>query len=449
MTTVLIVILLAAFGIRLYESLTPDEYVSQDEAAYTSLAETIYLHGSYGGPPAKTSSPERWTPGAPVLFAAAFAARGEISPTAARISQALVGTLLVFVVYLLATNLSRRRSAGLIAAALIAVYPPIVKITGDLLSEPLGALLLATGMLFFLLATDYGRSSNLMKANLWYSLSGLALGLAVLTRADYLLLPLVLFPFAIASVSSTSRTARRPWLSRLLPAFALLLAFSLTLAPWSIRNSILEDRFVPVTTGGATPLFIGTYLPGDGGRAGVKEELRDEAERIHPSIKGEPTFRIPAQFIMDSVARRHPDLSRDRAISLEARKNIRRYALNHPIDFTAMMFKKIPRMWDRPYDGGRYPASSGPRLLHIGYLVFGVIGAFLLLARGARRFSALVVTTVIVYGTALHLLVVAFPRYNLPLMPLVIALGAAGVVPALDKMYKNLQVKHSSTLGQP
>ncbi len=444
MTAVLVVILVTAFGLRLYETLTPDDYVSQDEAAYTSLAETIYLHGSFGGPPAKTSAPERWTPGAPLLFAASFAVRGGVAPTAARISQALVGTLLVFIVYMLATNLSRRRSAGLVAAALIAVYPPIVKITGDLLSEPLGALLLATGTLFFVLAADYGRGGGLMKANLWFALSGLTLGLAVLTRADYLLLPIVLFPFAVASVWSASGVVQRPWLSRLLPALALLLAFTLTLAPWSIRNSMLEDRFVPVTTGGATPLFIGTYLPGDGGRAGVKEKLRDEAERIHPSIKGEQTFRIPAQFIMDAVARRHPDLSRDRAISLEARKNIRRYALGDPIDFTAMMARKVPRMWDRPYDGGRYPASTGPRLLHIGYLLIGVIGAFLLLARGTRRFSALVLITVIAYGTAMHLLVVAFPRYNLPLMPLVIALGAAGVVPAL---IEKLQMKRSDTLG--
>ena len=440
--------MVAAFGIRLYESLTPDEYVSKDEAAYTSLAKTIYLHGSYGGPPAKTSSPERWTPGAPLLFAASFAVRGNISPTSARISQALVGTMIVFVVYLLATRLSRRRSAGLVAAALIAVYPPIVKITGDLLSEPLGALLLTTGMLLFVLAADYGRGGNLVKANLWYALSGLALGLAVLTRADFLLLPFVLAPFAVASVWRTVSVSPRRWIFRLLPAFTLVLAFSLTLAPWSIRNSLLEDRFVPVTTGGATPLFIGTYLPGDGGRAGVKEKLRDEAERIHPSIRNEPTFRIPAQFIMDAVARRHPDLSRDRAISLEARKNIRRYAFGDPINFAAMMLRKVPRMWDRPYDGGRYPASAWPRYLHIGYLVFGIIGSLFLLVSGTRRFCAMVVVTTIAYGTFLHLVVVAFPRYNLPLMPLVIALGAAGVVPALGPMLEKLRMKRSGTLGQ-
>lgn len=427
----LAVILSVAFGLRLYEALTPDNYVSQDEAAYTSLATTIYLHGSYGGPPAKTSTPERWAPGAPLFFAATFTIRGDLSPTAARIGQAIVGTLLVLVVYLLAFKLSRRRSAGLVAAALVAVYPPIVKVTGDLLSEPLGAFFLALATLFFVTALDSGSSGSMKKANLWFALSGVTLGLTVLTRTDYLFLPFVLLPFAVASVWVTAGSTKRRWFSRVSPVFVLLLAFSLALAPWAIRNSIHEGRFVPVSTGGATPLFIGTYLPGDGGRAGAKESLRDEAERIHPSVRNEPTFRVPAQFIMDAVARRHPELSRDRAISLEARKNIRRYAFGDPIGFTAMMLRKVPRMWGRPYDGGRYPASTAPRLLHLGYVLFGIIGAFLLIARRSRRLAALAVVGVIAYGTALHLLVVAYPRYNLPLMPPIIALGAAGVVPAL------------------
>ena len=41
-------------------------------------------------------------------------------------------------------------------------------------------------------------------------------------------------------------------------------AFALVLVPWTMRNYVVLDRFVPVTTGGGKALFVATYLPGDG-----------------------------------------------------------------------------------------------------------------------------------------------------------------------------------------
>ncbi|MBW3534719.1 MAG: hypothetical protein KY453_05800, partial [Gemmatimonadetes bacterium] len=52
-----------------------------------------------------------------------------------------------------------------------------------------------------------------------------------------------------------------------------LVAFALVLAPWTIRNAIVLDRFVPVSTGGGKALFIGTYMPGDGDHFRTKRQL--------------------------------------------------------------------------------------------------------------------------------------------------------------------------------
>lgn len=426
----LAIVLVAAFGLRLYEALTPDPYISQDEGSYRTLAANLYLHGAYDyrNPPGKFTHPDRWPPGTPLFFAGAYALVGGVSPTAARIAQALVGTLLVLVVYLLATRLARGRSAGLLAAALTALYPPLVKTAGDLLSEPLGTLLLTSSIAVLAKALDELASSATRRSATMFAASGLLLALTVLTRTDYLLIPLFLLPIVLVAAWRSGSARGGSLAKRALPAAALALTFSIALTPWSVRNSVREHRFVPVTTGGATPLFIGTYLPGDGTRSGVKEALREDAARIHPGIKNEPTFRIPAVFIMDAVARRHPELNRDRAISLEAKLNLRRYALGRPLDFAAMMLRKIPKMWTRPFDGGRYPASTLPRLLHLAYVLFGLVGLLILLLRPGRRGAASAILAAIAYGTALHLLVVAFPRYNLPLMPLLIAAGAAGAV---------------------
>ena len=47
-------------------------------------------------------------------------------------------------------------------------------------------------------------------------------------------------------------------------------AFALVLAPWTVRNFIVLDRFVPVTTGGGKALFVATYLPGNGRQLQMK-----------------------------------------------------------------------------------------------------------------------------------------------------------------------------------
>ena len=53
----------------------------------------------------------------------------------------------------------------------------------------------------------------------------------------------------------------------------LVAAFCGVLAPWTVRNCLVLDRFVPVTTGGGKALFVATYLPGDGRQQLVKRAL--------------------------------------------------------------------------------------------------------------------------------------------------------------------------------
>ena len=66
----------------------------------------------------------------------------------------------------------------MIAAALVATYPPLIAVTGDLLSEPLGALWLTAAFVAL--------------ARRRYALAGLLLAAAVLTRANLLVLVPVL-----------------------------------------------------------------------------------------------------------------------------------------------------------------------------------------------------------------------------------------------------------------
>ena len=70
-------------------------------------------------------------------------------------------------------------------------------------------------------------------------------------------------------------TAASDW--RAVPRYraAVLLAAARwsSIAPWTIRNAVALDRFVPISTGGGQVLFAGTYLPSDGDPEKVGAEV--------------------------------------------------------------------------------------------------------------------------------------------------------------------------------
>jgi len=199
----------------------------------------------------------------------------------------------------------------------------------------------------------------------------------------------------------------------------------LTIAPWTIYASQRQGSFVPVTVGSASPLFIGTYLPGDGHTVGMKRALEAEVKRFRPELTDIPAFEIDAGNYMDMVAARHPRLSRDAAIRREARENLREYALGDPLEFAVLMADKVQRMWTRYARGGARPTDPFIRAWHI-VLVAGAFAGMVLGGRRRRSVPILLVLLAALYSTALHTLVVSQARYNLPLMPAVLAAGLAG-----------------------
>jgi Dolichyl-phosphate-mannose-protein mannosyltransferase len=121
---------------------------------------------------------------------------------------------------------------GLAAAAIAAVYLPLIVNDSMLMSESLYGLTIAITIL----------------AALWFleqpgprrgALLGAALGLAALTRAESLLLVLVLVPFLLRRAGGT----------RLRSAAAILVATAVVVAPWCIRNTLVFHRPTAITTG--------------------------------------------------------------------------------------------------------------------------------------------------------------------------------------------------------
>lgn len=151
---------------------------------------------------------------------------GLLTPMTARLAACVLGALAVLLIGLIARRVGGA-TAGVAAALVAAVYPAWVVTDAAGMSEPLYLVLVAAVVLALL---RIGRRGSLRAgAGL-----GLLVGLAALARTEGLLL----LVFVVAPV------LWRQW--RVVAVAAL--AAAVTIAPWTLRNAVTLDRFVPIST---------------------------------------------------------------------------------------------------------------------------------------------------------------------------------------------------------
>jgi hypothetical protein len=208
------------------------------------------------------------------------------------------------------------------------------------------------------------------------------------------------------------------------PALVLAAAFAVPIVPWALHVSGEEGRFVPVSTGAGKALFIGSYLPGDGIHDRVKIKLMERYLGMR-DVTPEQRSRQPMEPLLDRVAERHPDLARDAALNRIGRENLSRYAREQPLALAEMMVNKMRWMWRGSSGAMLSPAAV---VLQVAIVTLGAIG--LLILAWKRRFEALLLAVVILGLTVFSGVVLAAPRRNLALMPLVMALASTTLVSA-------------------
>ena len=145
-----------------------------------------------------------------------------------------------------------------------------------------------------------------------------------------------------------------------LAAALFVAAFALVLAPWTLRNYVVLDRFVPVTTGGGKALFVATYLPGDGRQLRVKRELIRRFEGKQ-DVTDREVADTQMKDLLDKVARKYPDLERDAALAKIGRENFRKYVREDPVGYAGMVVTKMWNVWRR---------GSGPTMRAGGWIAF-------------------------------------------------------------------------------
>jgi 4-amino-4-deoxy-L-arabinose transferase-like glycosyltransferase len=303
---------------------------------------------------------------------------------AVKYAQCLAGALLVAALGLVGRR-AFGENAGLVAAGLAAFYPELVWFASHFWAETVFTTLLWWAM-ERLLAADAGRGVRAALA------SGLLWGLAVLTRETVLyFLPLAAAWLAWRRAGGARRAA------------ALLATAALVIVPWTVRNWIVFEAFVPVSTSGALNLWQGnTRL----GREQVYEEYWAVPGRIG---KYEHARRRAVEAILERQPSWILEKMRDEMPGFWA-------AHGQPIvHLERGAYGVVPR-----------PAALAAVVIvllpYLGVLVLFVAG---LAARPRGRADVLLLGFLAFY-VLLHVAAHGYPRYRLPAMPAVFLVAAQG-----------------------
>jgi 4-amino-4-deoxy-L-arabinose transferase-like glycosyltransferase len=432
-------IALLGLFVRAYAVVNPVANPADDSHAYYALSKALYEEESFGGPEFRDSSD--WSPGAPFLYAAAFYATGGAREGTARIVEALLGVATILVVFALGKRLGdlvgeRRRlgsAVGLFAAFAVAVYPPFIHSTGELMSEPPAMLTLPAAILAFLWASDRQQPNAVLSgmreqvrsaAGPWL-VPGVLFGLTALFRPEYLLVGAAFV--VLAAIRAGRAGGSWDWRPGLAGVAVLLVALVLPILPWTIRNLVVLDRVVPISTGGGKALYVGTYYPADGEYQRVKAILVKHYLHRDLAPDSEALNNIPPTELFDEIAQRYPDLPRDSALGKIGKEHLSEYFDEDPLGYLAMTARKVGRMWSSGV--GEAMSTTAGRIVQI-LLAFAGLAGLLLLALRRRWWELVALATPIVLVSLVGAVTLAAPRRNEVLMTLIFPLAGLALASA-------------------
>jgi hypothetical protein len=315
--------------------------------------------------------------------------------------HAVLGTATVFFTYLIGRSIGGRR-LGLVAAALVAVWPNLVLYTPTFALEP-AFLAASTAALAVAASHDWSAGPPSLRRSAAF---GLVLGISVVIR-PFSLPFLLAFAVAIAATRAGWRTVAR--CTGVAAAVVVLL-----LVPWTVRNAMALDAFVPVSTNLGDTACMARSPDSNGSFAFSAHEWCADPDL--PEVeRNRANLRLAFRFV-----REHP--------VIEARLIGQRFRLMMSHDHSGLEENEAVRDRDRFLGGARRAATTVADAWFAVVMVAAAVG-LVLLAHGWRRFPARAVVVV----SALALVVIPSllwgnPRFHVPLAPLAAVLGATLVV---------------------
>jgi 4-amino-4-deoxy-L-arabinose transferase-like glycosyltransferase len=330
-------------------------------------------------------------PGYPAFLALVYAVCGVGGRRLfyARLAQTPLGAALAPLTWALARQIGFGEQAARWAAVAIAAFPLLVVYPLALVTENLFVPLLMLGLALVLRASEKGQVRD-------HALAGLVLGLAALTRS----VVAGLVPLIAVWLWWTEQEKHVGFRN----GVALILCFLLITVPWAVRNTYLHDRPTWVESALGYDLYLG-YHPQSTGtfQYGISLDLMpllDDGER---HTRGMEAFR--------AFLRTDPG----RVPYLTVRKAGHLWGLDK---------RALTYFYSNNFLG-RLPAwlLGLMLLLACGPLMVLTPAASYGLVCGRMERRKMVIALFLIYYTGAHMLILAEPRFHVPLLPVIATLA--------------------------
>jgi len=355
-------------------------------------ARGAYLRGAHLLVEGKGFSDPSYPVGAPPLYAIFISICLSLfgdDQVPVKVVQAFVDSTMIIAVYYIMREIFDART-GLVSAAISAIYPFSIYLTISIASEPLFTFFLS---LFVLLTIRAVRSQKLHH----YCAAGVLLGLATLTRGTTQFVPLI-FLIMLLPLHRLTKDI-------LLAYLAFCLSFALVILPWTLRNYIVLEDFIPVGTAGGGVFWQGSsekFFTIDGKNVdwpAIRETLR---------AKG---IEVPSKGSKPSQA--------ERFLTRAGIENYKSRLQSDPLSFVPFLLNKFFRLW--------YATESGHNqgvILAINLLIYPFALAGLMLAMVRKKSMAWLLFCIMFYFVVVHWVTLPLFRYMIPVMPYVIGFAA-------------------------
>lgn len=367
-----------------------DKPLTHDEREYLALAQSLASgRGFVYDETLDTGTAQKFgrAPGYSVFLASlrGSADLPAASPARVKIAQSIVGALTIWLIGLWAMTYAGPR-AGAIAAAVAALYPPLIAMPSYVLSETLYS------------TAALAAAFILQKATEKVSLP-LAIAAGALTGAAALIRPAILLFLPLAFLWLLVR--RRPAL-----ALAVALAAAAVIAPWTARNYRAYDRLVLIASEGGVTFWTGN----------------------HPLARGEGDLAANPDLKRAELAFRqsHPGLTAEALEPLYYREAFA-WIAGHPLDWLQLVARKafhtvVPTGPSYALHSTRYRLASIVPYLVV--LPFGLAGALRLWRAHPRP-----VALFLLAGSSILMCLVFFPqeRFRIPILDPVLIVSAAAL----------------------
>ncbi len=350
----------------------------------------------------------RWPPVFPFVLAPFYALFGS-EPTTGELVNAVIGAACVPLIFLLVRRVFGRREA-LVAAALLALFPGQILYTDLLLAETVFAFELLVFFVLLAILPINWRSAALL---------GVVIGLAALTRGEGIFLAVVVLAVWWPELT-------KPALLRRLGVVGA--GMVLVIAPWTVRNAIELDAFIPIANNGGATLWAGHNPNASGGVMYATPDLVTVPQAAEP---GSPQAAI----------------DQDRFLRDEALK----FMIHNPLDELRLIPLKLVHLnrgdsrivdiWINQVHPGDPEPVVGNALVamsvvldfaYYALLALTIVAVILLGRDGWRQrvlrgIFTLGIVSLVLYGFLFY----GNPRYRAPLEPLMIVL----ITPLLTRLW--------------